>query len=68
MDRPLFHAMQNYDLETYIRVNNKGMFDLGEVFSSYDEDDVDAAADYRDELVSVAEEIFYHNNKDFIDT
>ena len=63
MERPHFHAMMNYDLEAYIRANNNGMFDLGEVFSFYDEDDVDAAADYRDELLSVAEEIFYINNK-----
>ena len=61
MERPRFTAMQDYELEAYIRANNKGMFDLGEVFSLYDEDDVDAAADYRDELISVAEEIFYNN-------
>lgn len=58
---PSFHAMSNDELESYIRENNKGMYDLGEVIYSYDEDDEDEAVAYRDELESVAEEIFYNN-------
>lgn len=70
-DRPRFHAMSNDELEAYIRANNNDFFDLGEVFSGAPEIDEEEALraaqeeaekEYREELESVAEDIFFNNN------
>lgn len=62
---PRFHAMTVFELETFIRENNKNLYDLGEVFSAHDEADEDDEAfqDYREELEAVADDIAFNNSQ-----